>query len=128
MWSRRRFLSVGAGVGIAAAIRPGAVERVRAAARSLEGLPAEQVARDEDFWFEVSQAFTVDRAIVNLNHGTLQPSLRVVQDAMRRAYEFSANTGFHTTAYFSKECELVRKRLAAHAGCDAEELVITRSG
>jgi isopenicillin-N epimerase len=128
MWSRRRFLGVGAGVGVAAALRPYPLERLSAAARSVDGLPPEQVAHDEDFWFEVSQAFTVDRNIINLNNGTLQPSLRVVQDAMRRHYEFSANAGFHTTAYFSKECEVVRRRLASHAGCDCEELAITRCG
>jgi len=128
MWSRRRFLGVGAGMGIATVMQPDALERLRAATRSVEGLPAGQVARDEDFWFEISQAFTVDRNIVNLNNGTLQPSLRVVQDAMRRHYEFSANAGFHTTAYFSKECEMVRKRLASHAGCECEEVAITRCG
>lgn len=129
MWTRRRFLGgLGSGMGAAAVLRPDAIERVCAAVRHVDGLSAEQVARDEDFWFEVSQAFTVDRNIINLNNGTLQPSLRVVQDAMRRHYEFSANAGFHTTAYFAKECEMVRKRLAAHAGCDAEELAITRCG
>jgi selenocysteine lyase/cysteine desulfurase len=115
-------------MGIATVMQPDALERLRAATRSVEGLPAGQVARDEDFWFEISQAFTVDRNIVNLNNGTLQPSLRVVQDAMRRHYEFSANAGFHTTAYFSKECEMVRKRLASHAGCECEEVAITRCG
>jgi len=129
MWTRRRFLGeVGTGVGVATVLRRGGLERVLAAGRHVEGLSAEQVARDEDFWFEVSQAFTVDRNIINLNNGTLQPSLRIVQDAMRRHYEFSANAGFHTTSYFSKECEMVRKRLAAHAGCDCEELAITRCG
>jgi selenocysteine lyase/cysteine desulfurase len=129
MWTRRRFLGrVGVGVGAVATFGPGAAERVLAAGRRVDGLSPEQVARDEDFWFEVSQAFTVDRNVINLNNGTLQPSLRVVQDAMRRHYEFSANAGYHTTAYFSKECEMVRKRLAAHAGCDCEEIAITRCG
>jgi hypothetical protein len=28
----------------------------------------------EEFWFEVSRAFTVDRSLVNLNNGGVSPS------------------------------------------------------
>jgi selenocysteine lyase/cysteine desulfurase len=129
MVTRRRFLGrVGAGVGVIAALRSGGLERVLAATRAVDGLSPEQVARDEDFWFEVQQAFTVDRNIVNLNNGTIQPSLRVVQDAMRRHYEYSANAGWQTTNAFAKEIEQVRRRLAVNAGCDAQEIAIARSG
>jgi selenocysteine lyase/cysteine desulfurase len=128
MWTRRRFLGRVGAVGTVAALRPDGLERVLAAGRAVQGRAPEQVAQDEDFWYEVSQAFTVDRNVVNLNNGTIQPSLRVVEDAMRRHYEFSANAGWYTTNYFSKEVEQVRRRLAAHAGCDTEELAITRCG
>ncbi|MEW5984438.1 MAG: aminotransferase class V-fold PLP-dependent enzyme [Acidobacteriota bacterium] len=129
MWSRRRFVAgVGSGLAGLATTRWDGMERLLAAAHATADRGPELVAVDEDFWFEVQQAFTVDRNIVNLNNGTIQPSLRPVQDAMRRHYEFSANAGAYTTNYFSKEVESVRRRLAAHAGCDGEELVIARSG
>jgi hypothetical protein len=47
----------------------------------------EELASEEDFWFLVQQAFTEDRNIINLNCGTIQPGLRVVQDASLSAKE-----------------------------------------
>ncbi len=129
MWTRRRFLEGAAGsVGLLATLRPEGLEQIEAASRAVANRSPEQVATDEDFWFEVQQAFTVDRNIVNLNNGTMQPNLRVVQDAMRRHYEYSANAGAHTTGDLAEEIERVRRRLATHAGCDAEEIAITRGG
>jgi len=129
MWTRRRFLGpVGGSFGLLAALRPDGLARVLAASRSVADRRPEQVATDEDFWFEVQQAFTVDRNIVNLNNGTMQPNLRIVQDAMRRHYEYSANAGAHTTGDLAEEIERVRRRLATHAGCDTEEIAITRCG
>jgi selenocysteine lyase/cysteine desulfurase len=129
MWTRRRFLErVGTGVGVAVALRASGMERVVAAGQAVRGRSPQEVAADEDYWYEVQQAFTVDRNTINMNNGTMQPSLRIVQDAMRRHYEFSANAGFHTTDYFSHDLEIVRRRLARHIGCTAEELALTRGG
>jgi selenocysteine lyase/cysteine desulfurase len=129
MWTRRRFLErVGTGVGVVAAVRASGMERVLAAGQAVRGRSPQEVAADEDYWREIQQAFTVDRNTINLNNGTMQPSLRIVQEAMRRHYEFSANAGFHTTDYFSHDLELVRRRLATHIGCAGEELALTRGG
>jgi selenocysteine lyase/cysteine desulfurase len=104
------------------------VERVLAAGRATAGLSPEDVARDEDFWFDVQQAFAIDRNIVNLNNGTMQPNLRVVQERMHRAQEYGAEAGFHTDHDFNEELERVRKRLADQAGCDREEIAMVRGG
>jgi selenocysteine lyase/cysteine desulfurase len=109
-------------------LRTDGAHRVLAAGRGIAGLTPEEVARDEDFWFDVQQAFTADRNIVNLNNGTMQPNLRVVEERMRRAYEYSAGAGAHTSFELDEEIERVRKRLAFHAGCDAEEIAIARGG
>jgi selenocysteine lyase/cysteine desulfurase len=111
-----------------AATRDNALERIIAAARDTAGLSPEQVAANEDFWFEVQQAFTEDRNIINLNNGTVQPGLRIVQDAVRRHSEFSGNAAWHSMAILGKEIESCRRRLASHLGCDPEELVICRGG
>jgi len=129
MWTRRAVLArIGTGVGVAAAFRAGGLDRVVAAGQAVRGRSPQEVAADEDYWYEIQQAFTVDRNTINMNNGTMQPSLRVVQDAMRRHYEFSANAGIHTTDYFSHDMELVRRRLAKHMGCSADELALTRGG
>ncbi len=129
MWNRRRFLErVSAGAGALAVLRPDGLDRILAASRGIAGLTPQEVAQDEDFWFYVQQAFTVDRNVVNLNNGTMQPNLRVVEERMRRAYEYSAGVGAHTSLELTEEVERVRKRLASHAGCDAEEIAIARGG
>jgi selenocysteine lyase/cysteine desulfurase len=129
MWTRRRFLErVGSGVGVVATLRAGGIERVLAAGQAVRGRSPQEVASDEDYWYEIQQAFTVDRNTINMNNGTMQPSLRVVEEAMQRNYEFSANAGIHTTDYFSHDLEIVRRRLAKHAGCSPEELALTRGG
>ena len=129
MYSRRRFLGrVGAGAGVALALSADVMARVEAAGQAVKGRTPQEVAADEDYWYEIKQAFTVDRNTINMNNGTMQPSLRVVQDAMRRHYEFSADAGIHSTDFFSHDMEIVRRRLAKHMGIPAEELALTRGG
>ncbi|HOI46039.1 MAG TPA: aminotransferase class V-fold PLP-dependent enzyme, partial [Candidatus Aminicenantes bacterium] len=129
MLKRRDFLTgCAAGIGVLSGPAGHALERIAEAGRSTAGMSPAEVASDEDFWFEVQQAFVTDRNFINLNNGTIQNGLRIVQDAVRRHSEFSGNAGAHSMAILGKEIESCRRRLAAHLGCDAEELVICRGG
>ena len=71
MPTRRAFLgaislpAVGLGDGILG-FMPSAANG--AALATAPGSP-ETIARDEDFWFEVSRAFTLDRSTINFNNG-----------------------------------------------------------
>src|ERR1051325_12225932 len=85
---RRRFLSsVGKGLGLAA-LSSSAVasllKDVHAAAKRVAHLPAEEAARDEGFWFDIQQAFSVTRGMVNLNNGGVSPSPPLVTEALGR--------------------------------------------
>ncbi len=123
--NRRMFLRAAGGV---AALQADSIGRARAAVASIDGRKAEEAARDEDFWREIQQAFTVDRNIINLNNGGVCPSPKVVQDAMRRQLEFSNMAPAYTMwTVLEPEIESVRARLAASFGCDPEELAITRN-
>src|SRR5713226_7900577 len=122
---RRTFLRAAIGL---TALKADSINRARAAASSINDRTAEQVARDEDYWLEIQQAFTVDRNIVNLNNGGVCPSPKVVQDAMRRQLEFSNMAPAYTMwTVLEPEIESVRTRLAANFGCDPEEMAITRN-
>jgi selenocysteine lyase/cysteine desulfurase len=122
---RRTFLRAATGL---AALKADSISRARAAASSINDRTAEQAARDEDFWREIQQAFTVDRNIVNLNNGGVCPSPKIVQDAMRRQLEFSNMAPAYTMwTVLEPEIESVRARLAASFGCDPEEMAITRN-
>ena len=86
------------------------------------------IADDEDFWFQVRQAFTVDRNNINLNNGSVAPSPRTVQQAQ---VDYLALTNMSPSYYVDEMLypafDVVRRRLAARFGCDAEEIAITRN-
>ncbi len=129
--NRRDFLrncAVGVGALAAAAPAANALERILEAGRSNAGLAPEEVASNEDFWFEVQQAFTLDRNYINLNNGTVQNGLRIVQEAVQRHSDFTSNAAWQSMAVLNNEIESCRRRLGFHLGCDPEELVICRGG
>ena len=112
----------------AAAFQAGAIDRVRAASSAAGNLTPEEIAKDEDFWAEVRASFSVDRNIINLNNGYCSPSPRPVQDAMRRYLEYTDMGPYHTmVAVLERQVEAVRRQLARAAGCDPEEMAITRN-
>jgi isopenicillin-N epimerase len=130
MHSRRDFLRVSGGVAAAglAALRPDAPERVHAAVAGVQGRNPDDVARDETFWREIQQAFTLDRTIVNLNNGGVCPSPRGVHEALKRYLDIANQSpAYHMWEIEEPNVESVRRRLAAEFGCDMEELAVTRN-
>ena len=64
---RRRFF--GTSAGLLATLESGSLLKAGKALDNIPSRPADTVARDEDFWFNVRHAFTVDRNMINLNNG-----------------------------------------------------------
>jgi selenocysteine lyase/cysteine desulfurase len=128
MLSRRHFLHHTVGATALATLHPHALARVSAATAAINGRPADEVARDEDYWREIQGAFTLDRTIINLNNGYTCPSPRVVHEALKRYLDISNQAPvYYMWNLLEPNVEGVRRRLAAEAGCDPEELAITRN-
>src|SRR5947208_13277964 len=129
MTTRRGFLESLFAVGAALpALQDDALPRLARVARQADRRPVDDITRDEDFWLDVQEAFTLDRTIINLNNGGVSPSPRIVQDAMRRYLEYSNTAPVYTMwQVLEPEIEAVRRRLAASFGCDPEEMAITRN-
>jgi isopenicillin-N epimerase len=128
--NRRRFLRQAAGVGLAAAaaLTDDALLHARSAVRALGDRDPDDVARDEAFWREIQLGFTLDRSIINLNNGGVSPSPRVVHEAYKRYLDVSNQSpAYHMWQVLEPNREAVRRKLAASAGCDPEELAITRN-
>ena len=107
-------------------LRPSGLEIVESLSR-YSGSP-QDVARDEDYWAEVAQAFTVDRSLINFNNGGVSPSPAFVQEAMKRHLDFSNLAPSHTMwGVLEPQQETVRKRMAREWGVDSEEVAITRN-
>jgi isopenicillin-N epimerase len=128
--NRRDFLHsiVGAAAVARPALRDDGLARILSATSAIGDRSPESVAEDEDFWFAVQQAFTVNRTLIHLNNGGVCPSPKVVQDAMKRYLDYSNQaTSYHMWAHLEPEVEGVRIRLARAFGCDTEEMAITRN-
>jgi isopenicillin-N epimerase len=67
--NRRDFFQIASGSVALAAFQDDAIGKARAAAQSVAGRKPEDVARDEDYWAEIRNAFTIDRNVINLNNG-----------------------------------------------------------
>jgi selenocysteine lyase/cysteine desulfurase len=129
MISRREFLRSGSVLGTAVGVlRPDALARVSAATSAVADRSAADIATDESYWREIQQAFTLDRTFINLNNGYTCPSPRVVHEALKRYLDLS-NQSPYTYMWQTLEpgIETVRRNLAAEAGCDPEEMAITRN-
>ncbi|MGD2135952.1 MAG: aminotransferase class V-fold PLP-dependent enzyme [Gemmatimonadales bacterium] len=130
MPSRRDFLHsmFGTAAVVLPRLRNDGLERIFSATSAAGASTPQELAADEDFWFQIQQAFTVDRSMVNLNNGGVCPSPRIVQDAMRRHLEFSNQAPVYTMwRVLEPQVETVRARLAREFGCDREEMAITRN-
>ena len=128
MSTRRGFLSMAAAAGAWSAFKEDGLARVFAAGRVAASRPPEEIAGDEDYWREIQQAFTVNRAYINLNNGGVSPSPRVVQEAMRRYLDLSNEAPVYTMwQLLEPQIESVRRGLARAFGCDPEEMAITRN-
>src|SRR6266403_4644409 len=129
--ARRNFLSLtGKGLGLAALSSTtiaALLRNIQAATRTVAHLTPEQVALDEDFWFEIQKAFTVTRGIINLNNGGVSPSPRIVTEALvRYIWQQEDATAYTMWQILEPQSETIRTGLAELFGCDREEIAITR--
>ncbi len=132
MSDRRRFLKK-AGIFSATAFlstlaKPSWARNLDSAIRNAEGVPALDLASEEDFWYYIQQSFTVSPAIINLNNGGVSPAPKTVQDAMKRYYDLSNEApSYYMWRILDQGREPLRRHLAKTAGCDTEEIVINRN-
>ncbi|MGA9997178.1 MAG: aminotransferase class V-fold PLP-dependent enzyme, partial [Pyrinomonadaceae bacterium] len=129
---RRAFISnIGKGIGLAAlssSTVAALLRDVHAATKRVAHLTPEQAAMDEDFWFEIQNAFTVTRGIVNLNNGGVSPSPRIVTEALvRYIWQQEDATAYTMWQILEPQSETIRTGLAEMFGCDREEIAITRN-
>ncbi len=134
MYTRRKFLGAIGLPAVAAAagvpLTPLRFSRAAEIADELSKYPGtpEEVAQNEDFWFEVAHAFTVDRSLINLNNGGVSPSPAWVQEAMKRHLDYSNEAPVYTMwRVLEPQREAVRERLAREWDVDAEEIALTRN-
>ena len=130
--NRRHFLQkagmLSATAFISSFSRPAWSRNLEQALKDADGIPAADLASEEDFWYYIQQSFTVSPGIINLNNGGVSPAPKTVQDAMKRYYDLCNEApSYYMWRILDQGREPLRKNLARMAGCSAEEIAINRN-
>ena len=130
--TRRKFLqragAVSATAILSSIIKPAWSRNLTAALKNAEGMPAIDLATEEDFWYYIQQSFTLSPGLINLNNGGVSPAPKTVQDAMKRYYDYSNEApSYFMWRILDQGREPLRKNLAKLAGCSEEEIAINRN-
>ncbi len=108
--------------------KPTWASNLERAQHNADGLAADLLATEEEFWFYIQQSFTVSPGIINLNNGGVSPAPKTVQEAMKRYYDYSNEApSYYMWRILDQGREPLRKNLAKLAGCDTEEIAINRN-
>ncbi len=131
MESRRQFLKkLGAGtafMGASTIFSPLKAKDITKDLKTYSG-STQIIAKNENYWSHIQQAFPVDRSLVNLNNGGVSPSPAFVQEAMKKHLDYSNKAPVYTMwRILQPQREGVRKQLANTLGVDSEEIAITRN-
>lgn len=97
--------------------------------QSVESIPEfNSFNNEDDYWSYITQSFSVNPSIINLNNGGVSPSPKVVQEAVKR-YSDLSNEGpsYFMWRILDQGREPLRRSLGALAGCDPEEIAINRN-
>jgi selenocysteine lyase/cysteine desulfurase len=125
---RRQVMQIATGAVSLVAFQANAAERAATASAAVAGRTPEEVARDEDYWMDIRNAFTIERNVINFNNGYASPAPIPVQDAAKRYMDYSNMGPIQTmVTMLYPQIEQVRQNLARVAGCDPEEMAIVRN-
>lgn len=131
-YNRRNFLrrsSRLAGLtAISTFINPSLAKSVEQALENSSHLTAQEVAKDETFWYQIRQAYNVSNTFINFNNGGVSPQPKVVQEALEY-YNRSSNEipTYNMWRILKRELVVIKSQLAEIAGCDSGEIVINRN-
>lgn len=130
--SRRSFFrqasAVAGALSLAGVAAKAASYEVANGLKKLQSLAPSQAAEDELSWAAVRLAYTVSPSIINLNNGGVSPQPKVVQEANDRYYHYSNEApSYYMWRILDMGREPLREKLAALAGCSAEEIAINRN-
>ena len=91
-------------------------------------IPAEAVAKDEDFWAGIRKGYVLKPEYINLENGyySIMP-----QEILEKYFEHIREVN-RQGAYYMRTVQFDNKKIAAAklaevAGCSADELIITRN-
>lgn len=91
-------------------------------------LPAEEVAKDEDFWMGIRGGYKLKPDYINLENGyySIMPE-ETLENFIQHVRDVNYQGAYYMRTVQEKNKKDVAAKLAKLAGCSAEELIITRN-
>ncbi|MEM6966692.1 MAG: aminotransferase class V-fold PLP-dependent enzyme, partial [Bacteroidota bacterium] len=124
----KKITGTASALAVAPFLNPVLAQSLGEQLQSYEHFSADEIAANEDFWYQVKQAYTVSTNLVNLNNGGVSPSPKVVQDAVERFNRMSNEVPSHYMWHIlDKNKEGLRTKLANLAGVSKDEIAINRN-
>lgn len=89
---------------------------------------AEALASDEEFWWGIRRGYRLKSDYINLENGyyCILPQ-EILDDHIRHIRDINLQGAYYMRTAQDRDRKRMAAKLAALAGCDAEELVITRN-
>ncbi len=130
--NRRKFLQKISGAAGAITFAPflntACSKKIQSKISEYKDWSADDLASNEEFWYQVKQAYTVSTNMVNLNNGGVSPSPKVVQDAVERYNRLSNEApSYYMWRVLDRNREGLRSKLAELAGVSSDEIAINRN-
>ena len=131
-FNRRNFIQKFSGVAgsfaLASLLSPALANSIQEALDKVKHLSPEDIAVDEEFWYQIKMAYTVSPTVLNLNNGGVSPQPKVVQNAVERYNQLSNEApSYYMWRVLDLGREPLRAKLAELAGCSKEEIAINRN-
>ncbi|MEM9824246.1 MAG: aminotransferase class V-fold PLP-dependent enzyme [Bacteroidota bacterium] len=131
-YNRRKFIRKGGQLmgltALSTFLSPACAQAIQDAVEANVHTSPQALAKDELFWQQIRQAYSVAATIINLNNGGLSPHARSVQDAVD--YYHHLCNELPTINMWRRlriEQMVVRRKLAELAGCGAHEIALMRN-
>jgi hypothetical protein len=114
--------------GTPASPRPTATQDLATRLAPYRGIPADDLAADEEFWNQVRAGYKLKPDYINLENGyyNIQPE-EILQAFMRHVNEVNYEGSYYMRTVQFERKRAIAGRLAQLAGCQPDELIITRN-
>lgn len=131
-FNRRNFIQKFSGAAgtfaLGSLLSPALANSIQEALDKVSHLTPEEIAVDEEFWYQIKMAYTVSSTVLNLNNGGVSPQPKVVQNAVERYNKLSNEApSYYMWRVLDMGREPLRAKLADLAGCSKEEIAFNRN-
>lgn len=123
--TKRTFLKNTSLLGLGSLVSFSALGKVMEA---VAHVPPAELAQDEEFWATIRRGYTLNSAYINLENGyyCIQPK-EIFDRYIEHLKEVNLEGAHYMRTVQEPNKKAAAKKLAALAGCSAEELIITRN-